>query len=118
MSKLTRFSRLNAGLRASVALLALCAAVPAQAQTAGDTTTLAPIVLDAGGETGTGPVKGYVAKQSTTGSKTDTPLKEIPQAVSVVGKQEMNDRGVVNKIDEALRYGDARTVTLKLSKVW
>jgi iron complex outermembrane receptor protein len=104
MSKLTRFSRSNAGLRASVALLALCAAVPAQAQTASDTTTLEPIVLDAGGETGTGAVKGYVAKQSATGSKTDTPLKEIPQAVSVVGKQEMNDRGVVNKIDEALRY--------------
>ncbi len=97
-------------LCAGVALLAICAAAPVQAQTqeqaqtGGDTTTLAPIVLNAGGETGTGPVKGYVAKQSTTGSKTDTPLNEIPQAVSVVGRQELNDRGVVNKIDEALRY--------------
>lgn len=75
-----------------------------QAQSAGDNTTLAPIVLQSGNETATGPVKGYVAKQSTTGSKTDTPLNEIPQAVSVVGREEMSDRGVVNKIDEALRY--------------
>ncbi|KKX33518.1 ferrichrome receptor [Rhizobium sp. LC145] len=52
----------------------------------------------------TGPVQGYVAKSSTAGSKTGTPLNEIPQAVSVVGKQEMDDRGVVNKVDEALRY--------------
>ncbi len=94
----------SAGLRASVAVAGILAGWSAQAQTASDTTTLAPIVLESGEATGTGPVKGYVAKQSTTGSKTDTPLKDIPQAVSVVGRQELNDRGVVNKIDEALRY--------------
>jgi iron complex outermembrane receptor protein len=53
---------------------------------------------------GIGPVRGYVAKRTTVGSKTATPLNEVPQAVSVVGRQEMDDRGVVNKVDEALRY--------------
>ncbi|WP_117194303.1 TonB-dependent siderophore receptor [Rhizobium terrae] len=90
------------GLGASVAIIGICAGWSAQAQNAD--TTLAPIVLQGEGEPATGPVKGYVAKKSNAGSKTDTPLNEIPQAVSVVGKQEMNDRGVVNKIDEALRY--------------
>lgn len=97
-------------LRAGVALLGICAGFPALAQNA--ETALKPIVLQgqANGATTTAtdkadaPVKGYVAKASSAGSKTDTPVNEIPQAVSVIGKQEMNDRGVVNKVDEALRY--------------
>lgn len=52
---------------------------------------------------GTGPVDGYMAEQTTTGTKTDTPLKEIPQSVSVIGKQQMRDQGVQN-LQEALRY--------------
>lgn len=51
-----------------------------------------------------GPVDGYVAKRSTAGSKSDTPIRDIPQSVSVVGREELDDRGVVNKVDEALRY--------------
>lgn len=95
----------NRALLAGVALACLTAAGTAHGQQAGSDTTLAPIVLEGqGGETATGPVKGYVAKKSTAGSKSETPLNEIPQAVSVIGKDEMNDRGVVNKIDEVLRY--------------
>lgn len=52
---------------------------------------------------GTGPVNGYVAEQTTTGMKTDTPLREIPQSVSVVGKQQIRDQGVQN-LQEAFRY--------------
>jgi len=85
-------------------MIAFCAAWAAQAQT--DDTSLAPIVVQgqAAETSATGPVKGYVARESTTGAKAATPLKEIPQSVSVIGRQEMNDRGVVNKVDEALRY--------------
>jgi iron complex outermembrane receptor protein len=106
MSKQQKFLGVRAGLGAGVAIIAICAAWAAQAQSAGEGSTLAPIVIEGEGtgDQGTGPVKGYVAKQSTTGSKTDTPLNEIPQAVSVVGREELDDRGVVNKIDEALRY--------------
>ena len=51
----------------------------------------------------TGAVNGYVAKESTAGSKTGTLIQDIPQSVSVVGRQEMDDQGV-QKADEALRY--------------
>ncbi|WP_440411429.1 TonB-dependent siderophore receptor [Neorhizobium petrolearium] len=94
--------KIRLGLGASVALIGICVGWAAEAQNAD--TTLAPIVLQGEGESATGPVKGYVAKQSTTGSKTDTPINEIPQSVSVVGAEEMADRGVVDKVDQALLY--------------
>lgn len=108
MQRSMKSSVARASLWAGVAAISLGAAWSAQAQDANgsqSSTTLAPIVLEGqGAESGTGPVKGYVAKKSTSGSKTDTPLNEIPQAVSVIGAEEMSDRGIVNKIDEALRY--------------
>lgn len=55
-------------------------------------------------ETGTGPLKnGYVATQTTTGSKSDTPLREIPQSVSVVGAEQIRDQGA-QSLQDALRY--------------
>ena len=54
-------------------------------------------------ETGTGPVNGYVATQTTTGMKTDVPITAIPQSVSVIGRDELDDRKAL-KLDEALRY--------------
>ena len=51
----------------------------------------------------TGAVNGYVAKESTAGSKTGTLIQDIPQSVSVVGRQEIDDMGA-QKADEALRY--------------
>ncbi len=41
-----------------------------------------------------GPVQGYVAKRTTVGSKTDTPINEIPQSISVITRDEMDQRGV------------------------
>ena len=55
-------------------------------------------------QSATGPVDGYVARDTTAGSKSAAPLKAVPQSVSVIGRQELYDRGVVTKIDEALRY--------------
>ena len=52
---------------------------------------------------GRGPVEGFAAERTRTGTKTATPLAEIPQAVSVVGREEIDARGA-DKIDEALRY--------------
>ncbi|WP_417693174.1 TonB-dependent siderophore receptor [Roseibium sp.] len=53
--------------------------------------------------TATGEVEGYVADATLTGSKTATPLNEVPQSVSVIGEEEFTDRGAT-KADEALRY--------------
>ncbi len=88
--------------RAGVALAILAWPAAAAAQDAG--TTLETIVVQGKKESATGPVDGYAANRSSTGSKADTPIAEIPQSVSVVGRQELEDRGVTNKVDEALRY--------------
>ena len=46
---------------------------------------------------------GYVAKSSSSGTKTDTPLIEVPQSISVVTRNELDTRGVQD-MSEALRY--------------
>ncbi|WP_375374113.1 TonB-dependent siderophore receptor [Ensifer sp. ENS12] len=87
---------------AGIAILAAGAAIAQDAPA----TRLEKIEVQAGAtaDDATGPVEGYVAKATTTGSKSATPINEIPQSVSVIGRDELDDRGVVNKIDEALRY--------------
>ncbi|BCH21112.1 TonB-dependent siderophore receptor [Mesorhizobium sp. L-8-3] len=50
-----------------------------------------------------GPVDGYVAHQSATATKTDTPLIETPQSISVVTADQM-DAQSVESIGNALRY--------------
>lgn len=54
-------------------------------------------------ESATGPVQGYVTTQTTTGSKTDTPVTEIPQSVSIVTGKEMAVQGTTSLLS-ALRY--------------
>lgn len=61
-----------------------------------------------------GAVKGYVAKQSTTGTKTGTPLIETPQSISVVTKEQTDQQGVTS-ISEALRYTPGVIVDLRPS---
>lgn len=50
-----------------------------------------------------GPVQGYVAHRSSSGTKTNTPIMETPQAVSVIGAEQIRDQKP-NKLDEVLRY--------------
>ena len=54
-------------------------------------------------ETGTGPVRGYLANQSGTGTKTDTPLRETPQSITVVTADRVTDQGALT-VQESLRY--------------
>ncbi len=54
-------------------------------------------------ETATGPVTGYAATRSATGMKTDTPLREIPQSVSVVGAEQIRDQNA-QSLQDVLRY--------------
>ncbi len=54
-------------------------------------------------ETATGPVAGYRATRSATATKTDTPLAETPQSISVITRQQLDDRGV-SSVAESLRY--------------
>jgi iron complex outermembrane recepter protein len=63
----------------------------------------------AGGERGTGPVVGYLAKQSVTATKTDTPILETPQSISIVTQDQIQAQGAQN-VTEALRYTPGVTV--------
>ncbi|XIA64627.1 TonB-dependent siderophore receptor [Bradyrhizobium sp. TZ2] len=54
-------------------------------------------------ETATGPVRGYLANQSGTGTKTDTPLRETPQSITVVTADRIADQGALT-VQESLRY--------------
>lgn len=81
---------------AAAALLSL----PAAAQQ----TQLDTVTVEAEAEqTPTGPIEGYVAKRTITGSKTDTPVLEVPQSVFVVTRNQMDDRAVQN-VGQALDY--------------
>lgn len=50
-----------------------------------------------------GPVNGIVATQTTSGSKTATPLTETPQAVTVIGADQINLQKA-QSVGEATRY--------------
>jgi iron complex outermembrane recepter protein len=95
---------LNTGLKAGIALAGLLAAQPVHAQQA---IVLDPVLVEgqAAADGGAnGPVTGYVARKSTAGAKTGADLAAIPQSVSVVGREELDDRGITSKVDEALAY--------------
>ncbi|MGE4373788.1 MAG: TonB-dependent siderophore receptor [Xanthobacter sp.] len=63
----------------------------------GDSIQLAPLNVEGDG------VSGYVATASRAATKTDTPLIEIPQSVSVVTREELTDRNV-QTLTEAVAY--------------
>ncbi|WP_417828151.1 TonB-dependent siderophore receptor [Thalassospira sp.] len=52
---------------------------------------------------GNAPLDSYVAKVSSAATKTSTSILETQQTVSVVGRQEMDDRGV-HTVTDVLRY--------------
>lgn len=94
---------------AGAATLAVLCAGGARAQEGG-TTALEEIQVTGQGrkDTARGPVEGYVATRSSAGTKTDTPILETPRSVEVIGRQELEDRGVTS-IPEAVRYSPGVT---------
>ncbi|QXI53070.1 TonB-dependent siderophore receptor [Pseudomonas alvandae] len=61
-------------------------------------------VIGAGvSETAWGPTEGYAATRTAAGTKTDTPIVEAPRSMSVITRQQMDDRSVLN-LNDALRY--------------
>lgn len=50
-----------------------------------------------------GPINGYVATRSMTGTKTNTPIMQTPQAISVIGREEIRDQKP-QSLAEALHY--------------
>lgn len=92
-------------IRHAVVLLCLGLPALADAQAASDEASLPLVTVteQRAPEAPNGPARGYVAKRSLAGSKTDTPLLEIPQSISVVTREQMDDQGA-QTLDAALRY--------------
>src|SRR5882757_1870905 len=83
----------------SAARRAVATAAAARTQTA------APAPSARGGrETATGPVNGYLARLSASGTKTSTPIIQTPQSITVIGAEQIRDQKIVSKFDEVLRY--------------
>jgi iron complex outermembrane receptor protein len=98
--------RLRLALAYSAAAIALLLPVSTFAQDAGTVTQLEAVRVEQGGgaaETGVEPVQGVVAKSTRSGTKAATDLNEVPQSVTVVGREQI-DAQSPQKIDEALRY--------------
>ncbi|MEQ8799892.1 MAG: TonB-dependent siderophore receptor [Salinisphaeraceae bacterium] len=91
-----------AGLAMGLGLLAPGLAA-AQKDAGNGATELGPISVEARGESATGPVDGYKAERSTTATKTDIPLIESPQSVSVISREQLEDRQADN-LAEAVAY--------------
>ena len=105
---MTKKSIRGRALSAGVALAAIAAALPAQAEEAA---VLGEAAAEAGAEAGTlgaeitvyGRHEGYDVRNASSPTKTDTPLIDVPQAVAVLNRMQLDDQGV-DSLNEALRY--------------
>lgn len=61
------------------------------------------VVASQEAESANGPVSGYLARRSATGTKTDTPIIETPQSISVVTADRIEALGAT-RLKEALTY--------------
>ncbi|SHJ61662.1 iron complex outermembrane recepter protein [Roseomonas rosea] len=93
-----RATRLLACLMSATALSS-----PALAQDTGAAVVVPGVDVTSNAERALDPVRGFVARQEITGTKTDTPLIENPQSISVVPRDQIDARQA-QTLGEALRY--------------
>ena len=117
-----RYGPVNKNLSALLLFLLGTTAVPlgswpVLAQDAADTIALDTISvagLSRQAETAYGPVVGYRATRSATGTKTDTTLRDLPQTVNVVPREVLVDRQETRLADGIRRAVADRRVDLQL----
>ncbi len=105
MSDDARLRKLLSGTAAALCLLPQLAQAEPASEAGTPDVQLEGIVVEgqAAAESPTGPVEGLVATRSLTGAKTDTPVVEIPQSVSVVTSGQIQERAAQN-VGQALNY--------------
>ncbi|AUQ26160.1 TonB-dependent siderophore receptor [Dickeya zeae] len=102
--QLTKLKSWQKNKNAMPAMLASTLLVAAHAQAADTTTSTDTMVVSAtAAESVTAPLKGIVAKESASGTKTSTPLIKTPQSVTVVTRDQM-DAQAVSSVSDALNY--------------
>lgn len=95
------YFKLALALACGTASLALLA--PQEAGAQDEAVELTPILVEGERTAGIDPVRGVVARETRTGIKSATEIREIPQSVTVMGREEIDSRAA-QKVDEALRY--------------
>ncbi|MBM3595334.1 MAG: TonB-dependent siderophore receptor [Alphaproteobacteria bacterium] len=103
MSFVRSASRLLAS-STTLALASILTASPALADEADDSSNQDGRTIIVIGET-----QGYVATSSVTATKTDTPVKDVPQTISVVTREQLDDQAQRSMAD-VLRYIPGTTV--------
>ena len=93
--------------RKEIPLAVAAALVPGLAWAQGavpeGTVQLPTVNVEATGQTATSPVRGFVAERAASATKTDTPLLETPQSISVITRDRI-DAQAIRSVSEALRY--------------
>lgn len=102
-AKSARLKRLGLALGASAAILPATLVHAQQAEAQQASTQLAPIVVEAQGEKAKGPVRGILAKQSATATKTARAVAETPQSITVTTADQIRQQQVTTT-SEAMRY--------------
>lgn len=83
-------------LLASTALPAFAVAAPAQAELAAEAVDAPAIIVY-------GRPDGYDIEKTRSATKTETPLIDVPQTVTVLSREQLDDQGV-ESLNDALRY--------------
>ncbi len=99
-------SRSLTRLLSCTALVAIPALVPLALhadEPAAEAVELTPINVEGAAGDGTSPVAGEANPETLSGLKTAAPITEIPQSVTVVGREEMELENI-QKLDGALAY--------------
>ncbi|GGB48263.1 ligand-gated channel [Tistrella bauzanensis] len=98
-------SRLLAGTGVSYRFIDANTVTLVRGTAADGAVVLDPLSIDATrrAESAWGPVAGFVAKRASAATKTDTPLLETPQSISVVTRDQM-DAQAAQTMPQALRY--------------
>ncbi|HCW19020.1 MAG TPA: TonB-dependent siderophore receptor, partial [Achromobacter sp.] len=101
----TGFARLlsGSGLQARAQSGNTWTLAPAPAASSGDALVLAPVTVSGMADSALAPTVGYVARASVSATKTDTPLIETPQSVSVVTREQITEQGA-QTLNQVLRY--------------
>lgn len=96
-----KLKKMHAAMQSAFLSLALLSvnqlAIAEEAIALDQINVVAPKVSD------TQPVKGYQAKKSNAATKTDTLLRDVPQAVSIITQDLIQDQAI-QSIAEAIRY--------------
>lgn len=89
-------------MRFLLASAALTLVLPADAMAQDMAADLGTIIV-------TGQTRGYVAVNSVTATKTDTPLIDVPQSISVITREQLDDQAAYS-LSDVLRYVPGVTV--------